>query len=344
MSITTHMQIEPGHASPSPKKKHGDVWSSPHWSAEEKFDGHRGLLHLGCGLDRGYLTGRQPTKDSNGLLSEKGQNVPHIWKRAQDCAVTDYIDYTVFDGEILVYGSDIKGPGSSKVQAIMGASVEKALARFKEGVVATYTIFDILFWNGEDVRQKALEERRHIAKGAAIDLGLVDLNDKDCFARLAEVSQGDPRAFYEEVVARGGEGIILKDNRSSYGEDWVKEKKEFTVDVVICGFTEAEVESKKKGDAEATSTKYAGQIGAVEFGAYVDGKLVKIGQASGMDDAQRLDFSNNREAYIGRAVEVKANEFTGKALRHPRFLQFRDDILPSTCTLEKVKRDMKWST
>ncbi len=346
-----HLQIQPGSAGGF-KKKHGDPWESCDWSAEEKYDGHRGLLHIGRDLERAYLTGREPTKDSNGLLSEKALNVPHIWQRAHSNAVVDRIGYTVFDGEILVEGTNIVGPGSSKVQAIMGTSPEKAVARFKEGIVATYVIFDILFWNGEDVRSKPLEERREIALIAAQTLGLVHPYQSGAthtalkvYTRIAGVAyhEHNLKRFYDEIVKRGGEGVILKRNDAPYGEDWNKVKKEFTVDVVIFGFTEAKAESVKSGATEATTTKYAGQIGAVEFGAYVDGKLVKIGQASGMDDDLRLAFSNNRASFIGRPVEVKANEFTGKALRHPRFIQFRDDLLAENCTLEKVKRDTKWN-
>jgi bifunctional non-homologous end joining protein LigD len=351
--VMTHHQIEPGSAGGF-KKKHGDPWESCDWSAEEKFDGHRGLLHLGCDLDRAYLTGRRPTKESNGLLSEKAENVPHLWQTAQDQADLHDIGYTVFDGEILVEGTDIVGPGSSKVQSVMGTSPEKALLRFKEGIVATYVIFDILFWNGEDIRSKPLSERRKLALEAALKLGLVNprapyatARALGMYARLAGVAHKEHglKRFYDAIVNAGGEGLILKRDAAAYGEDWIKVKKEYTVDVIIWGFSEAEATSVKKGETEATATKYAGQIGAVEFGVYLpDGVTkVRIGEASGMDDAKRLDFSNNREKYIGRAIEVKANEFTGKALRHPRFIQFRDDLNPTDCTLEKLKRDMKWA-
>lgn len=368
---TKHMQIKPGKAEGF-KKKHGDPWTSEQWSGEEKFDGHRGLLHFGRSLDRAYLTGREPTKESNGLLSEKAMNVPHIWTKAHSYVVEKEIGYTVFDGEILVEGTDIVGPGSSKVQSVMGASVEKALARFKEGVIATYVIFDILFWNGTDVRSMPLLDRRELAFHAASELGLVGSRSlipspenaqvavearhvvepkRGVYSRMAKVYRTGPwfegtnslKDRYDRIVAADGEVMILKRDGATYGEDWVKVKKEFTVDVVIFGFTEAEAESVKVGSDVATPTKYAGMIGAVEFGVYDGGKLVRIGQASGMDDELRSAFSADPKSYLGRAVEVKANEFTGKALRHPRFLQFRDDIQPSSCTLEKLKRDTRWN-
>lgn len=85
-------------------------------------------------------------------------------------------------------------------------------------------------------------------------------------------------------------------------------------------------------------------------------KVVNVGECAGFDDDQRLLFSCNaldingepirveeediyrydlyHLSYIGRVIEVKANELfkdTGK-MRHPRFLRMRDDKSPLSCT------------
>ena len=56
-------------------------------------------------------------------------------------------------------------------------------------------------------------------------------------------------------------------------------------------------------------------------------KLLYIGETSGITDELREEISNNRDSYIGKVIEIKAQEVikkTGK-MRHPRFLRFRND-------------------
>jgi hypothetical protein len=62
-------------------------------------------------------------------------------------------------------------------------------------------------------------------------------------------------------------------------------------------------------------------------------KLVEIGQTSGMDEETRTYMTEHTEELIGKVIEVGAMERIKKtnALRHPRFLRFRDDKLPREC-------------
>lgn len=65
-------------------------------------------------------------------------------------------------------------------------------------------------------------------------------------------------------------------------------------------------------------------------------KILVVGECSGFDEETRETFSENRNNYIGKVVEIKANEIfneTGK-LRHPRFLRVREDKNAKDCTLK----------
>ena len=62
--------------------------------------------------------------------------------------------------------------------------------------------------------------------------------------------------------------------------------------------------------------------------------VLEVGECSGFDEETREMFSNNPESWIGKVIEIKANEIfkdTGK-LRHPRYLRLREDKSPLECT------------
>jgi hypothetical protein len=66
-------------------------------------------------------------------------------------------------------------------------------------------------------------------------------------------------------------------------------------------------------------------------------KLVKVGEAKGISDADQEYIKANRDSLIGTVIEVKAQEIIDKttgSLRHPRFSRWREDKLPQECTWE----------
>ena len=133
------------------------------------------------------------------------------------------------------------------------------------------------------------------------------------------------RKLYQDVLARDGEGIMLKRLDAFYFEggrpanNWYKRKKSASFDCVVMGFTTG------KG-------KYNNRIGAIIFGQYVKGKLLELGQASGMSDAERYLMSNNPEKYIGKVVIIKGMErLKSGAIRHPQYGGIRHDKNPKQC-------------
>ena len=62
--------------------------------------------------------------------------------------------------------------------------------------------------------------------------------------------------------------------------------------------------------------------------------VLEVGECSGFDEDTRKMFSHDPDSWVGKVLEVKANEIfkdTGK-LRHPRFLRLREDKSPLECT------------
>lgn len=209
-----------------------------------------------------------------------------------------------------------------------------------------------------------------------------------------------PRAFYEYIVATGGEGVMVKPKDGKYfhkrGREYQKIKKFLTREVIIMGFTDPTDEYKGKfptvekwdywetneGDrvdlssytpehrqqfkrnwypeeCRPISKHYCNYwVGTIRFGVTItpeemlklpknkkfnveemilegdDVLVLEVGECSGFDEETREMFSDDPKSWVGKVIEVKANEIfkdTGK-LRHPRYLRCREDKSPIECT------------
>lgn len=306
----SYLEIEPARA--KSKKRLEGIWGHPEWIAEPKLDGWRFLMHFGGDLARVFLTGRRISSET-GRFSEKGGLVPHLWPSVN-------MKYTVLDGEIM----PPEGAGFRDLAAIMNSdpmNSAKAIERFGK---PSYHVFDILFYDGRDLREECLAVRRQILRQLSYDV------DMEHFFRV-EAMPCEEQSF-ENIVSAGGEGLILKNLTDAYGEGWVKVKKASTLDVVVTGFTDAKF---------GVTGKYDGQIGAVVVSVYgSSGDLLEVGQVSGMTDELRLDISRRKGEWLGQVIEIEAQEWAKDRLRHPRWKRHRPDADARTCTYRKMMRDL----
>lgn len=303
--MTMPDEIHPGRAK---AKSPGKLWGDPSWVAEEKLDGYRYLAHFSGGLGRLYLTGRRVSSET-GSLSEKGAAVQCLTPACPPSG------RCVLDGEVM----PPDGRGFRDVAAIMNSLPENAVAAMQRMGRPRYVVFDVLFWDGEDVRERSWIERRALLSGLDFGNELVSLVD---------ARNSAPRSFYDDVVGRGGEGVVLKNIFSPYGEDWVKVKKESTLDVVVVGF--------KPGLG-----KYDGQVGAARVAVLDDdGRWREVGLVSGMTDEVRMDMTTDPQRWLGSVVEIAAQEMGRDRLRHPRFRRARSDADARQATLRKMLEDL----
>ena len=121
-------------------------------------------------------------------------------------------------------------------------------------------------------------------------------------------------AIAQDVMTRGGEGVIAKDAKAPYSfgkrnADILKIKQKVTLDVLVSGL-------------ESGKGKYAGSVGALIV-QRKDGKTFTV---SGMTDEQRAAWLEYPEAIIGSVVEIEGMlELPNGALREPRFKAIRHD-------------------
>ena len=137
-------------------------------------------------------------------------------------------------------------------------------------------------------------------------------------------------SYIDTVRSEGGEGVMLKNLNAFYiyasrpANNWYKFKFTETYDVIITGF--------KKGRG-----KYNETIGSIIYGAWIIDrgykKFVKeIGTVSGMDDELRIKMGLYQDNFIGKVIEVKAQEVTiNGCLENPVFLRLRSDKMAEEC-------------
>jgi ATP-dependent DNA ligase len=178
-------------------------------------------------------------------------------------------------------------------------------------------VFDILHFNDVDLQDCTQIVRKKF-------LHNIDFNGP---LKPVEWLEADRhREYYDYILSKGGEGIMLKNKYALYYEGkrtvkaWFKRKKRDPYDVVIMGYTEG------KG-------KFEGLIGALKVGQFIDGHLTYICNVSGMPDDKRRDFTINGQYYLGRVASVWAMEQDKNsfALIEPSFSHIRVDKRPEEC-------------
>ncbi len=303
---------------------------------EDKFDGIRGQAHVQGGRVALYTR----------TLDEVTHRFPELsepLKRLHTDAVLDGEIVPVRGASILPFQELQKRLGRKTVSEELLASVPVA-----------FVAYDILYADGRVLVDAPLEERRRaleslIAHDAAAVVRLSEAK------RIREAAELD--AEFDAARARGNEGLMIKDPRSSYkpgkrGREWLKLKRALaTLDVVV---TAVEVGHGKRRNL---LSDYTFAVRRSED----DAELLNVGKAySGLTDAELAEltewfrahtlqeFAHGRvrvvepkivlEVTFDRVQESKRHK-SGYALRFPRILRLREDkTVDEIDTLEAVRR------
>ncbi len=211
---------------------------------ESKLDGYRIQCHVS--------KGRTVLLTRNGL--DWTTKFPSIQREAS--AIAGHHD-VVFDGEIVM---PVKR-GNSAFQALQHAITEQTTAR------VNYWVFDLLHYDGLDLRPLPLDERR-AALRAVLAAATVRAHVK-----LSREQKGDPAKLLAAACANGEEGLISKRRSAPYhagrSMDWLKIKCGQQDEFVVIGFTAPQGSREHIGALlVATRTKargalqYAGRVGS----------------------------------------------------------------------------------
>jgi bifunctional non-homologous end joining protein LigD len=237
----------------------------------------------------------------------------------------------VIDGELVALDEH----GISRFQLLQNALNTSANLR--------YGAFDIMFLDGEDLRDLPLVERKKRLKRVLPKQPLLIYSD--------HWPEHGKRVFHE-AEKLGLEGIMAKRARSRYlsgarSRDWLKIKTGKRQEAVIVGFT-APRRSRECFGALVLAVRdkggwrYVGRVGTGFSHAMLKdlhGKLWPLRTASS-PFRQRVKEEGTTTWVKPRLVaEVKFTEWTGDGeMRHPAFLGLRQDKKPMDAVLEKEQR------
>lgn len=240
----------------------------------------------------------------------------------------------VLDGEALVLGPDGR-PRPFQETASTTATHAGATG------VAPY-FFDLLLHDDDSLVEVPTRER--LARLDAV------VPEQHRVARLVTAAADEAQAFFDDVVAQGHEGVIVKRLDAPYdagrrGSAWVKVKPRHTLDLVVLG-------------VEWGSGRRRGLLSNIHLGARDGDGFVMLGKTfKGMTDEilawqteRFLGLETHREGHVvhvrpEQVVEIafdgvqRSTRYPGGvALRFARVLRYRDDKPPAEAdTLDTVR-------
>lgn len=298
------------------------------------------------------LIGRSKSKKGDYL--NKIDWVPHLHSFFEELP-----NGTCFLGELYLPSNE----QAKSTTSIMNCLVDKAIKR-QEKEKLHYYIFDCLAWDKESyINMKAIDRFLHLKDCSRAHKGdYYEWAEYYCGEELWEKLQN--------YLAEGKEGIVITLEDAPYrpgkrpSKETLKVKKELqeTLDLVIIGANRPEkiymgkeiqewpywfdelhdepinkncYKEYQKGEPFVPVTKnwFNGWAGSLQLGAFKGDKVVHVGNLSGITDEMKANWHD----YIGKVVEITAMEVmdTG-GVRHPKFLQIREDKDPKDCKLEEI--------
>jgi DNA ligase-1 len=219
-------------------------------------------------------------------------------------------------------------------------------------VPVIYTVYDIMYFNGEAIIKKPLNERKEILSCVAFKQPIINSSYKIVNSEQEIIS------MFGVSKDIGHEGLVLKEPNSQYhpgrrGRYWVKLKKELdTIDAVIL-------------IAEYGHGKRAGTLSDYTFAVRDEksnNKLRVIGKAySGLTDEEIDDMTNRLKSLMVKdeaykiivkpeivleiafdSIQKSDRHDSSFALRFPRIKNIRNDkTVADIDTLEKVEQIYK---
>jgi len=263
------------------------------------------------------------------VYSRSLRDVTHACPEVVDTVSKFPVDSLILDGEAIVL--DARGRARPFQVTMRRFGRKSDATALSKSLPLSCFFFDILLLDGESLVDATYERRRTQLEAVVSDSARVP--------RVVACDPADGRAFVDEMLAAGFEGVMAKSLQGPYqagarGSLWVKIKSAMTLDLVVLA-------------AEWGSGRRRGWLSNLHLGARDpdSGEFVMLGKTfKGMTDAtlewqtrrlQELEIRRDQWTVYVRpelVVEVAFNELQrsphyegGIALRFARLKAYRED-------------------
>ena len=280
---------------------------------DRKLDGIRVQVHRVDGEVRVYTRS----------LDDVTDRLPEVVEQVLALPVST----VVLDGEVIALRPDGSPRPFQETASRTGSSTDVAV---RERVPLTTYFFDLLHLDGRDLLDDPAGERLEALRSTLPEALQVP--------RIVTDSTDEAQAFFDETVAAGHEGVVVKSLAAPYeagrrGSGWVKVKPRHTLDLVVLA-------------VEWGSGRRQGLLSNIHLGA-ADGAggFAMLGKTfKGMTDEMLawqterfLALETHREGHVvhvrpEQVVEIafdgvqRSSRYpSGLALRFARVLRYRDD-------------------
>lgn len=257
--------------------------------------------------------------------------------------LADYCKPCVMTGELLMQGYDrqtangiIRGLVSSNEKIEKGdlKEYDKFKKKYGQPIEHFESLIYCKVWDliqmEEFLQAQGTEIYRSRLDKLSILLSEVETESFKVIEGIMVESFAEVMAHFKHLLSQGEEGTIVKSMNGTFKDGkpvyQIKIKLEMGIELKIVGFNTGK-----------PKTKYENTLGSLQMESEC-GKLKT--DMSGLSDSMRDEIWNNKDKYLGKIVEVKANGVSsnrdgGYSLLYPSFVEVRDEKYVAN-TLEEI--------
>jgi bifunctional non-homologous end joining protein LigD len=298
-----------------------EPFSDPDWIFETKWDGFRSICFV-HNSDARFVSRNQ---------IEMTAQYPELAKIGKQIAARE----AILDGEIVALDKD----GLPRFQLLQNKLRIRSGSYAKASqATIVYFVFDLLYVDGQDLRNCSVVERK---------AALAKILRPAGFVKLSEHVEGEGKAFFREIEKFHLEGMIAKRAESRYlprrSTDWLKVKTIMRAEVVVAGYTQPRGTRSHFGSLvcglyRGDELRYVAHIGG-GFNERLLTSIHKLMQPLRVDQSPFVKSPKPNEPVQWikpkLVAEVKFSEWTAdNRLRQPIFVGLREDKDPKDCRFE----------
>lgn len=280
------------------------------WTLQLKLDGIRISMQLG--KTRNWLVSRNREDKLKGVAVAGAYCVKDGIEPFASLIHKD-LEGTMLDGELVW-----PGHGAPEVLSLAARSDPKNLK---------YVVFDVLFYKGQDIREKPYAERLVFLKRAVQDLDHQQIEGIKCLSATQKSLDG--------LWASGEEGGVFAELKAPYKASCsrYKAKAQVTVDGFIMAVSQAKTGGSPKNGVKPQPN---GKAAMFLMGMYdAAGKAREVGWCKITDaDVAEDGYSEFDTRYKSKVIRMTASGWDGERFRWLRWAGFHEDKSdPKACLL-----------